>query len=596
MKKISLMMAVALVASAACAADKPMRIGAATQPNEAMQKQQTESEISAASNAVMSATIHKDNSAVWERNTNAVHAVFYGQSNCYGYSGDGTINFLDGFLDGISNAYTIADGYWENGTHAWSYSGILKIPTANTSAGWSMELPFAFNMTHIDGRKTYVTRVAQGGKAITNFVAGTAMFTQLTNNIAQIQSTYSDCPPPDVVVYIQGETDTGTTALANAYHDNLTNLIYQIRTAIGNPSLPFVILSLGEYQKSYSSEGQTVFNAQKSVCQEDQNCYFVDATPFDHPAGNAHYNSSGIIQGGNYVYAQVKQAILDSYKTTSLSAKTVGAEMAVSQKMFSNEGYFGSVKIKGEEVSTTGFNVTEISRPLSGYTFNVTTTNDFNGINVLDDNSTPTGNDYGTRGQYIDVSSGGLGLFETNNSPTGYMSANDFTISYWYSRQHSDSDTSYRYIFYAANTNGFTDRIYALNIQAGNQNTASAQNIRQILCVPGENSTSRTLLAQTDAATSNTWTHYTWTIEWGNKATLYVNGTYDTEATLSQSFGCIDNWYAIGTRSTTFGAYESLPALGYIDDFFIFDHALSATEVESLYKNQSSGFIGVRER
>lgn len=536
-----------------------------------------------------------DKTAVWERNTNAVHVAFYGQSNCYGYSGDGTANFLDGFQYGISNAYGVIDGYWADGTHSVNYDGILKIPTASTDAGWSMELPFAFDMTRVDGKTVYISKVAQGGMAITNFMAGTAMFTQLTNNIAQIKSTYADCPALDAFVFIQGETDEGTTALADAYYDNLTNLIASVRTAVSNDSLPFIILSLGEYQYGHSANGITVFNAQKQVCEDDDNAYFIDARNFEHPTGNAHYNSLGIIRGGNYIYNQVKSALLTPFETDSVSSQVVVGQLIGANELFADNANFDKISLKGTDINNI-LSPAPVSMPLCGYTFNVTSTNDYLGVNGLDDNSTPTGNDYGVHGKYLDVTSGGLGLFSTNNTPTGYMGTNDFSISFWYNRQHADDSIDYRYIFFADNTGGFAQRIYALNIQVGNQNTSAQQNIKPIICVPGETTSSRTLLTVTDACVSNTWTHYTFTVSWGDSVKAYVDGQYDTSASLSGvSFGKIDNWFSIGTRSTTFGVYESLPAQGYIDNLFIFDHALSSSEVSALYRNESNGHIGVNK-
>ncbi|MGJ8657348.1 MAG: sialate O-acetylesterase [Akkermansiaceae bacterium] len=113
------------------------------------------------------------------------------------------------------------------------------------------------------------------------------------------------------MVWIQGESDTGNAANANAYEANLTALIERVRsTAFGGQTtggytLPFVItgLSANQYGSSVSTPGNsvnTVRQAQEDVASDGHQTAFVNTDTFNTHSNNTgiHFNASGQISMG----------------------------------------------------------------------------------------------------------------------------------------------------------------------------------------------------------------------------------------------------------------------------------------------------------
>ncbi len=150
-------------------------------------------------------------------------------------------------------------------------------------------------------------KVAQGGTSMyTNWLPPTAatrtgrpmgpLYTGLSRSIKSLQTSPADIHPNcakqqcrwSALIWFQGENDCFEKASADEYQENLRDLIADVRSEIGNPNLPVIILEMGAWAQSLKY-GSTVLAAQKAVVNADSRARLVLTADL---SGFYHYDSA----------------------------------------------------------------------------------------------------------------------------------------------------------------------------------------------------------------------------------------------------------------------------------------------------------------
>lgn len=107
---------------------------------------------------------------------------------------------------------------------------------------------------------------------------------------------------PAGIVWMQGESDAGTTDVANDYLSNLTNLVNLMRAALRVDDLPIVIgrisdSGLGQAGKVWP-HGEIVRAAQAKFCEQDEHAALVTSTDEYGYSDPYHYDTDGFLDLG----------------------------------------------------------------------------------------------------------------------------------------------------------------------------------------------------------------------------------------------------------------------------------------------------------
>ena len=119
---------------------------------------------------------------------------------------------------------------------------------------------------------------------------------------AALKSLSGSNPVIAGMIWMQGEGDAKTTAAANAYGQNLTNLIAKVRSDFATPDMPFVIGRISDYYLSRVG-GATVRTAQMNVANLDENVSWFSTDELEY-AYVGHFGTQGQIDLGNLFAAE----------------------------------------------------------------------------------------------------------------------------------------------------------------------------------------------------------------------------------------------------------------------------------------------------
>ncbi|BCX49286.1 hypothetical protein HAHE_31940 [Haloferula helveola] len=105
------------------------------------------------------------------------------------------------------------------------------------------------------------------------------------------------------MLWMQGESDSETVEMANAYEANLKKLVDDVRERTGKPALPIVVgrISSSLLKKTPWNFDQAaiVQAAQESVAKADPNIELVQTDDLPTLKDNTHFNSEGQLTLGN---------------------------------------------------------------------------------------------------------------------------------------------------------------------------------------------------------------------------------------------------------------------------------------------------------
>lgn len=120
---------------------------------------------------------------------------------------------------------------------------------------------------------------------------------------------------PAGIIWMQGETDATQADTANAYADNLTEIIALFRAAMRDDDLPVVIGRISDRGVNEDTDervwafGDTVRAAQQSLADADPNAALVTSTDAYGYSDPFHYDSAGYLDLGRR-FAETLDALL----------------------------------------------------------------------------------------------------------------------------------------------------------------------------------------------------------------------------------------------------------------------------------------------
>lgn len=172
---------------------------------------------------------------------------------------------------------------------------------------------------------TSLIKVAVGGTTLyvdwrSPLSGGTVgpLYTQLRTRIQSLKSDPASVNPLcktqscrwSAFVWFQGENDSFNQANGESYEQNLKNLIADVRSDVGSPTLPVVIVQTGRWAQSLSY-GKSVANAQKAVVAADKYARMVTTSDL---SGWYHYDPAAQLIIGDRV-SQAVQSLLAAAPT-----------------------------------------------------------------------------------------------------------------------------------------------------------------------------------------------------------------------------------------------------------------------------------------
>ncbi len=109
------------------------------------------------------------------------------------------------------------------------------------------------------------------------------------------------------ILWHQGESDS-KPELAPIYKEKLITLIDQLRTELGNDTLPFFIGQLGQFDE-WDKAKTMVDAAHKSIAEEVDNVYFISSDGMDHKGDTLHFSTAAEREfGKRYAAAYLKNS------------------------------------------------------------------------------------------------------------------------------------------------------------------------------------------------------------------------------------------------------------------------------------------------
>lgn len=257
--------------------------------------------------------------------------VLAGQSNMVGYGFDAQLPaVLSGAQDEVPiyHGNDAADGATLDGRGRWSTLspghgvGFTSNGAQNRlSDRFGVELTFAREMAarHPDrhvallkyarGATSIDTAARQDGGAWDPDVAGINQFDHFAASarLALARQDVNgdgveDTLVPAGIVWMQGEGDTGSSAVAGRYQANLARLMTRIRATLGDPNLPVVVGRISDSGAAAGAPvwpyGETVRQAQAAFVAADGHAALVTSTDQYSTIDRVHYDSPGYLDLG----------------------------------------------------------------------------------------------------------------------------------------------------------------------------------------------------------------------------------------------------------------------------------------------------------
>jgi len=179
-----------------------------------------------------------------------------------------------------------------------------------TAENWGPEAEFAYQHRQANpGETIYIVKVAQGGTGLAldgggadwNVASASDLWDDLTGHVAAALAAVTDLYVA-AMFWFQGEADAKIEADANAYADNLDDLVTAARSEFSAPDMKFIAgrihdtLPIGTYP--YKA---TVRSAQQAF-QSTSECYTIDTDSFSIGGDNVHFTATGFVSVGDSFY------------------------------------------------------------------------------------------------------------------------------------------------------------------------------------------------------------------------------------------------------------------------------------------------------
>jgi Carbohydrate esterase, sialic acid-specific acetylesterase/Immunoglobulin I-set domain len=209
---------------------------------------------------------------------------------------------------------------------AWNTAAVapLFVSSLATKCGnaYGPELVFGQALSKAGYSSTSLIKVAHGGTNLyvdwrSPLSGGTVgpLYTELRARIQSLKSAPASVNPScktqgcrwSAFVWFQGENDSFVSANGLSYEQNLKNFIADVRSDVGSPTLPVIIVQTGSWAQSLAF-GKNVAAAQSSVVSADKYTRLVTTSDL---SGFYHYESASKLIIGDRI-AQAVKALLAS--------------------------------------------------------------------------------------------------------------------------------------------------------------------------------------------------------------------------------------------------------------------------------------------
>lgn len=150
----------------------------------------------------------------------------------------------------------------------------------------------------VPGSNIFLSGYAKPSMPISSWAEGGAMWLQLRANILAANKALN------VFIWYQGETDAVQNTLLTEYQAALIDVISRVRALVNNPTLPVVIVGLGEGPADYAAGYWSIREAQKSVAERTGALYVsAERLPLDAPLSPYHLSAAGYAALGKRIAA-----------------------------------------------------------------------------------------------------------------------------------------------------------------------------------------------------------------------------------------------------------------------------------------------------
>ena len=195
--------------------------------------------------------------------------------------------------------------------------------TNNNSDRFGIELSFAVRLNELyPNRRIAIIKYSRGGTSIDSLGSkwgcwdpdyrGTTGLNQYDNFLATIRNATAvqdidgdgkpDILVPAGIIWMQGESDANSEAVANRYYDHLKRLMDLMRAAFRTDDLPVVIGKISDSGNTDDGKvwdyGELVQYAQEKFARTDENAAIVRTTAHYGYSDPWHYDSEGYIDLG----------------------------------------------------------------------------------------------------------------------------------------------------------------------------------------------------------------------------------------------------------------------------------------------------------
>lgn len=169
---------------------------------------------------------------------------------------------------------------------------------------------------HLSGRPIAVVKGTQDGTAIAGWLSGGAQWTSLAATITSMRSKLRTLHPEEIfrehLVWIQGETDAGVLADANAYQTNLTSFLASYRSTYGTTQKAYIVQMHPDMTRTYVA---TVRAAQAAVVSANPTLNrlivpdSISGELIDEAGDFIHYTSAGLNALGSMIATAIEADI-----------------------------------------------------------------------------------------------------------------------------------------------------------------------------------------------------------------------------------------------------------------------------------------------
>ena len=223
---------------------------------------------------------------------------------------------------------------WDNQKKLWVELTKDSMATARRQQ-FGPEMAFAHRLakTYPNHTIALVKTSAGGTKLHTQWVPGKGMYERFIGNFRNASTQLKDAGLAYEVagmLWMQGESDSGTVEMAKAYEENLKLLVADVRKQTGNTRLPFVMgrISSSLLKKTpwNFDQAKTMQAAQEAVAGQDEHVHIINTDQLSTREDNTHFDSKAQLTLGGQM-AGIMIRVLENEKKLPKKANYLRPEI-----------------------------------------------------------------------------------------------------------------------------------------------------------------------------------------------------------------------------------------------------------------------------